>query len=1208
MPLFADPDAERLSNAIRLNLSPQGLEKLDPAVAAELAKWTYNPNQPRNPHGEFGSGGSQSGQPGVGKPGKPGAKKPAVKPAPAPPKPATPAYAQGFEGSGGKPVEAAPVPHPVSSSHDDPSRQPQRYRPPARHATASKPKPKPVRRPGKLPSGNANSGQRAEARSLRQQANQLRTEATTLEQGVHELRRELRSALAESATSSSSGASSTSATSTSPTVTGTAAGSTSSTSAGSTSATSARVTQLRTSIRTATSKITSLRNQAHQLDQQASQLGKTVSRRLLTKTVTEPEAHFSFPIVKTETTPEGDLLVYGKATDGSVDSDEQIVDPIWSAKAIDDWLVSGGNLRVQHNPHRDPAGVGLEVQKDRDGDGAHWLKALVVEPTAQKLVAKGALRAFSVGIMRPRLVTDAKARGGRIVGGELGEISLVDRPANKNCAFSLVKADKNGQPEISGTLEASDEFLAKAFGAGMNGGQQPAPSPKDVARAITKRAVEAPPELPEVEKGELPQMRDFGDPVAQRLADALRAEKRDFSTDEREHLADTGAAMPDGSFPIKNGEDLDNAIGLAGNAKDPSAARAHIKERAAALGMSDKIPDTWKSANKGSKDCDNCGKSYDADTNMQECENCGHKLPPADEGKNVSKRGNIANFGDHKAKPFGSSDDDDDDDGDSDDDDGSDDDATKGMSGGSDSDDDDSNDDDDADDDNEDGGADDSEDVDTNLKSFCPDCGDKLKNKFSFCPGCGSKIAKPARTKIRKGRVTAPPAVPSDHAESKDTEPVPAHREPDGLEVADFEQDADMPTNSSGDGSGDMMNMLGWSKSQRQTQSPYTLMRVHDAFCAAYDGADVLNEYPSMKSVTDALDVSGWREQAMVAAAAGQLEITEKLLALARAGELVASADKAAVSDARAALHKDFSSMYPSVSLSPGEVCPSHFQRPYITDGHQREGLVPPGPEPDASLPPMAQPASAFNRGPLTAGHESPSPGDSAGAASKGDAPPPRNNRTYYTNAAKDRLKQRMQAIHDNIADEFPDLCPMAQGTHPTDATAKHVVPAERSAQQNLASVNGARRAMGTQPVTKTVTPIRVKAQAITPELIKAAMGPELAALSSAMDEIRAQLGTMKNVNETSATIAKQVGDLQAQVDYLGAQPDPAQAPIRSATQRAPGHEDDPVAPAQRRSLVQEMSATMKDEKLRFLKGMAASGDPVIREQAEEQIRKMLTA
>src|SRR5579859_6926196 len=92
--------------------------------------------------------------------------------------------------------------------------------------------------------------------------------------------------------------------------------------------------------------------------------------------------YLSFPIEKTETTPDGDLIVYGKATDGSVDSDEQIVDPTFSGKAIQDWLATGGNMRVQHNAQRDPAGVGIEANTGPDGET--WVKSLVIEPTDRK--------------------------------------------------------------------------------------------------------------------------------------------------------------------------------------------------------------------------------------------------------------------------------------------------------------------------------------------------------------------------------------------------------------------------------------------------------------------------------------------------------------------------------------------------------------------------------------------------------------------------------------------------------------------------------------------------------------------------------------------------------------------------------------------------------------------------------------------------------
>jgi len=60
-------------------------------------------------------------------------------------------------------------------------------------------------------------------------------------------------------------------------------------------------------------------------------------------------------------------------------------------------------------------------------------------------------------------------------------------------------------------------------------------------------------------------------------------EAREFSQKQRDKLADSGKALPDGSFPIANCSDLANARQAIGRASNPSAARAHIAKRAAAL-------------------------------------------------------------------------------------------------------------------------------------------------------------------------------------------------------------------------------------------------------------------------------------------------------------------------------------------------------------------------------------------------------------------------------------------------------------------------------------------------------------------------------------------------------------------------------------------------------------------------------------------------
>jgi len=69
-----------------------------------------------------------------------------------------------------------------------------------------------------------------------------------------------------------------------------------------------------------------------------------------------------------------------------------------------------------------------------------------------------------------------------------------------------------------------------------------------------------------------------------------------YDTDDRKRMASEGSAMPDGSYPIADEEDLDNAIHAVGRGgADHDAIRLHIIKRAKALGLSERIPDDWNS-------------------------------------------------------------------------------------------------------------------------------------------------------------------------------------------------------------------------------------------------------------------------------------------------------------------------------------------------------------------------------------------------------------------------------------------------------------------------------------------------------------------------------------------------------------------------------------------------------------------------------------
>jgi len=156
-------------------------------------------------------------------------------------------------------------------------------------------------------------------------------------------------------------------------------------------------------------------------------------------------------IVKMDDNGDGTLTVYGKATDDSIDIDQQICDPAWLDRAMPEWFMSGGNIREQHS--NIAAGVAQEYEQKNDG---HYISALVVDPVSVKKVKARVLKGFSIGIKAPRVVRDQKAANGRIIDGQIVEVSLVDRPANPNCQLVLAKSVTGEK-----TLIKTEELIEK---------------------------------------------------------------------------------------------------------------------------------------------------------------------------------------------------------------------------------------------------------------------------------------------------------------------------------------------------------------------------------------------------------------------------------------------------------------------------------------------------------------------------------------------------------------------------------------------------------------------------------------------------------------------------------------------------------------------------------------------------------------------------
>lgn len=860
----------------------------------------------------------------------------------------------------------------------------------------------------------------------------------------------------------------------------------------------------------------------------------------------------SFPILHKEYTPDGDLLIWGKATDGTVDSDKQIVDTDWSGKALQEWLATGGNVRVQHSPHLYPAGKGIEVEVAQGG--AHWVRSLIVEKTAKELVEKGVLTAYSVGIAQPQIVRSYDAPGGKIVGGIIAELSLVDRPANKNCGFQLCKSAGDGHPEFVGKMFGDTDLIEKVGPKGYEHGwihvgaskvgevpghlsegkkvvlrKQPdhgelsshlgsmsegakisfgGPHNQDTvvhrrggkyevshkdqlthmsgkpSRAAThalqpysparKNPIEAAREYLNSPGRAKPNPNIIGHGYDRKRPGSAKSEddgmpfspmdmanlvnKRDFSQDERDSAASSGAAMPDGSFPIHNGSDLSNAIHLAGQASNPAAAKSHIKRRASALGLSDQIPDTWKGVDamiaKGAKDCPECGTGHDADSNLRSCRNCGSKLPKGNksadadleerEDADIEKGKMPPQFAAHAKKPGGDAED------------------------------------------AADGGDDEAEEDD----------------KPAFLQGKSAQ--------------------PTDGVRAKTSEGLPRHREPDGGQTAELERDAGLGTE--GEGPSDGLPNGIWTDG-RPSNTPdtmksasYATARLHDALCAAFHVDDVMGEYPAMKGLIGAMN-DAWADLD------GTARQIVKGLGEAASMDGVTT-DTMILDEARVGLSKSFGDMYPNVRITPGSITAGQFTRPYLTAGHPNLSAQSPGHMPgpsDASFgsTETMRNASQFNRAnmrPHSGGGNNSIPGSR-----------PAGQRLAA--AAKQQAANAMQVLHDRLASEHPYLCPMSPGS---------------------------------------------------PD--------QLRAVSKAQ--------TDAETSELRSLVEKQAGELselRSMIDRLESAPDPGAAPHRGIVAKSASGGTEP---ADRRSLAEEAMSAEKRERQKFYSQFASSGDASLREAA----------
>lgn len=342
-----------------------------------------------------------------------------------------------------------------------------------------------------------------------------------------------------------------------------------------------------------------------------------------------PEIAYSWaPITKTVREDDGTLLVYGPAASSALDRDHQRLDSDWLDQAMPRWLAEGGGVREQHDPKR---AVGVGVGLSKDDDGAHLLTARIVDPVAVKKIEHGVLRGFSVGIKNPKVqMGKAEAPNGLVIDGDVIEVSVVDRPANAGCTFALAKADAAGDLALVEDPQVVEKSEADTFGLLPELYERLAAPVKDALAALAGAGAEVTADATKSDDA------DSIQPVLVNVT--VKAAEPDLAKDynaaDRKRMAASGQARDDGSYPIKSKSDLRKAIRAVGRGNaDHNKIRAHIVQRAKALGLESMVPDNWNADGSVKDDAEKADVIAKAEEVLRRVRGVAPELVKADDGE-----------------------------------------------------------------------------------------------------------------------------------------------------------------------------------------------------------------------------------------------------------------------------------------------------------------------------------------------------------------------------------------------------------------------------------------------------------------------------------------------------------------------------------------------------------------------------------------------
>ena len=218
------------------------------------------------------------------------------------------------------------------------------------------------------------------------------------------------------------------------------------------------------------------------------------------------------------------------------------------------------------------------------------------------------------------------------------------------------------------------------------------------------------------------------------------------------------------------------------------------------------------------------------------------------------------------------------------------------------------------------------------------------------------------------------------------------------------------------------------------------LGRIHDLTCPAFHPEDVAKCHPFAD--LSLIDADAFQREAVKAACGPDLKRAQSLHKAWQAAHVLKAADPAQVNDFRMEAHKAFrdANPGPTSAPTPGMMTPGRYNRPLITDGHEASSTGHDGPNSSPPVATTAPNAHSFDRPPLAAGHQSPSPSFMKGGAEY-PAQQGRPTQLNYAVMEKEKARQALMQMHEHLSRQFPEVCPMSLDAPPEQPESRGVPP-----------------------------------------------------------------------------------------------------------------------------------------------------------------------